>query len=270
MIKLISSDLNGTLVQQHTISDMIRLYSGQQKFEQAQDIFQKQMDGKASIEETFALAGPLTKGLRLRDALEYTHTDMKYMDGFREFLDELHQREIPLIINSTGYLVTMYAMQAQFPSKIEMSIGNDLHFGLDGDMHSTLSAEELQRFVQEFFYTDSKQASQYDRIQATGEITLSIKDENAKVALLLGYVKQNFPQMNSTEIVHMGDTMGDSAGILDIARVGGIGIAFNYNLALEQHLREKMKKEDMIGNIVFIDPKGPRSNLRKVSQCLFY
>src|SRR3989344_6331454 len=137
--KLVSSDLNGTLVHQHTMSDMIRLYCGEEKFRQADAVFKRQTSGTATMEEAFANAGPLTKGLTLRQAIEYTQHEMKYVNGFAEFLDALHQRNIPFVINSTGYSVTIHAIRALAGrDKIHGQIGNTLEFGIDGDAKAAL------------------------------------------------------------------------------------------------------------------------------------
>src|SRR3989344_4021353 len=102
-IKLLSSDLNGTLVHQHTMSDMIRLYIGEEQFQQANGWFKLQTAGLAGIEEVFQKASPLTKGLTLRQAIEYTKEHLRYLHGFSEFANSLAEQGIPLIINSTGY-----------------------------------------------------------------------------------------------------------------------------------------------------------------------
>lgn len=67
-IQLVSSDLNGTLVHQHTMMDMIRLgFPGEpERFKNSKDAFTRQTAGLLSMKETFAIAAPLTKGLRLR------------------------------------------------------------------------------------------------------------------------------------------------------------------------------------------------------------
>lgn len=265
-IRLISSDLNGTLVHQHTMSDMIRLYIGQQQYQQADEIFRRQTSETATMQEAFQIAGPLTKGLTLRQAMEYTRTHMRYLNGFHEFVDELAKLGIPLVINSTGYSATIYAIREQIGhDKMHGHIGNILKFGLDGDPNKTLSEDELERKAAQYFSSQEQSSDQsYDRIRATGEVELGIIDEAAKVKLMLEYAARHFRGINPSEMAHIGDTMGDSGGILGIAKLGGLGIAFNYNQELEDFLRKKMETEDISGKIIFIDKKSKNSDLRNV------
>ncbi len=266
-IKLFSSDLNGTLVHQHTMSDMIRLYIGKQKYQEANTVFQRQTSGNASMEEAFQTAGPLTKGLTLRQAIEYTKTEMGYLDGFHEFVDTLAEHKIPLVINSTGYSVTIYAIREQIGAdKIHGHIGNFLRFGVDGDPSKTLNEDELERKVKGYFNNPgSTNDLIYDQIQATGTIDLGIVDEEAKAKLIQEYARTHFEGLiKPNEIAHMGDTMGDSGGIVGVAEKGGIGIAFNYNSALENFLRRKLDAAEIKGNIVFISPKSSIPNITEV------
>lgn len=265
-IRLVSSDLNGTLVHQHTMSDMIRLYIGQQQYQQANEAFKGQTSGTATMQEAFQVAGPLTKGLTLRQAMEYTRAYMRYLNGFHEFVDELAKLGIPLVINSTGYSATLYAIREQVGhDKMHGHIGNILKFGLDGDPNKTLSEDELERKVAQYFSGQEQSSDQsYDRIQATGEVKLGIVDEAAKVKLILEYAARHFRGLRPSEIAHIGDTMGDSLGILGIAKLGGLGIAFNYNQDLEDFLRKKMEVERIPGQIIFIGRKGKNSDLRNI------
>ncbi len=258
-INLVSSDLNGTLVHQHTMSDMIRIYLGQGRFEMADEVFKKQSEGTATMEDAFSTAGPLTKGLTLRQAIEYTKEHMRYMGGFNEFLAYLNNNEIPLVINSTGYSVTIYAIRERVGrGKIHGQIGNFLKFGMDGNADNALSESELEQKVIDFFSVPyAANDESYDRIKATGEIELGIIDEGAKARLIIEYAKRHFPEINPRNIVHMGDTMGDSKGIQEIASLGGFGIAFNYNRALMQFL-------EGVNNVYFIDEKSENSDLRRV------
>ena len=75
---------------------------------------------------------------------------------------------------------------------------------------------------------------------------------------------KHFPWLRPNEIAHMGDTMGDSGGIVGIAEVGGIGVAFNYNDALKQFLEITMTTKSISGRIYVVDPKGDSSNLTRV------
>jgi len=266
MIKLLSSDLNGTLVHQHTMSDMIRLYIGEQQYQQATEVFKRQASGTATMQEAFQNAGPLTKGLTLREAIEYTKVHMRYLDGFHEFVDTLAKLEIPFVINSTGYSVTINAIREQVGAdKIHGHIGNFLRFGVNADANETLSEEELQRKIREYFHDpEVVNNPSYDKIQATGLIELGIVNEEAKTTLIREYVTKYFRDVQPSEITHIGDTMGDSGGILGVAKLGGLGIAFNYNQELEDFLRNKMETEDIPGKIILIDKKSEESNLKHI------
>jgi len=263
---VVSSDLNGTLVHQHTMGDMIRLYRGEEQFEEANAVFKMQTSGTATMEEAFGTAGPLTKGLTLRQAIQYTQEHMRYVNGFGDFLGFLRQNGIPFVINSTGYSVTIYSIIGRVGEEnVHGQIGNFLKFGLDGDCRSTLTEAELKDRVKRYFSFGPKVAlfdKNYDLIKATGEIELGIVDEAAKAELITKYAKYNFPGMVSSQIVHMGDTMGDSWGILGVAQAGGVGIAFNYNEALEDFLKER--GSSALERIHFVDKKGLRSNLTKI------
>ena len=263
-IKLVSSDLNGSLVHQHTMSEMIRLYVGEEQFQKANEIFTRQTSGLASMEETFQTAGPLTKGLNLRDAIRYTTEHLGFVDGFDEFLDWMYERRIPFVINSTGYSVTIHAIKEQIgPEKVHGQIGKILHFGLNADSKETLSEVELEQKVKDYFLDPAtKESPIYDQIKATGIIDLGIVDDNAKATLIQEYAQRYFPEISVREIVHMGDTMGDYGGITEIAKAGGIGIAFNYNVALEKALKEKVAKEE--GRIYLQGKKSLSSNLRNL------
>src|SRR3989338_348208 len=178
-IKLVSSDLNGTLVHQHTMSDMIRLYCGEEKFRQADAVFKRQTSGTATMEEAFANAGPLTKGLTLRQAIEYTQHEMKYVNGFAEFLKAMHQRQIPFVINSTGYSVTIHTIRSIIgKDKIHGQIGNRLEFGMQGDPQAALREDELEDRVAKYIASAETAAQPvYDQITATGIVHLGIQDE---------------------------------------------------------------------------------------------
>lgn len=240
---------------------MIR-HLGEEKFRKAEEVFKRQTNGTATMQEAFGTAGPLTKGLTLRQAIEYAISTMRFVDGFREFIAFLQMRNIPLIVNSTGYSVTIYVMQAMLgKGKIWGHIGNELKFGMSGLPDKTITEAELERMV--YNYVDYLEGGKlYDEIQATGEIVLGIVDEAAKADLLLGYVAKHFSSHESKHLVHMGDTMGDSGGIAGIARLGGTGIAFNYNETLEMFLRAQPK--DVLEHTHFVDPKGESSDLRNV------
>ncbi len=266
-IKIVSSDLNGTLVHEHTMSDMIRCFIGQSQYLQAKKVFDRQTSGEATISEAFNVAGPLTRGLSLRDAVEYAEKQMHYVKGFREFLNGLEERKIPFVINSTGYSVTIYTMRALIRGqKIHGQIGNSLKFGLCGDKKETLTEDELEKAVRDCL--ENPKDPFYLEVRATGEIELGIANESDKSRLILDYTAKNFPDIKRDEIMHMGDSIGDSRGIIDIARAGGVGVAFNYNGALNDFLVEEAVRSPISGKVCLIDPKGKDSDLTKILDLL--
>lgn len=265
---LLSSDLNGTLIHRHTMSDMIRIFLGKDKFKKADEVFKRQTSGTATMKEAFSNAGPLTKGLTLNQAVGYTLEHMEYVNGFDQFAEFLSQHKIPLVINSTGYSVTIFSIMEMLKRKsldvIHGQIGNTLCFEKAG---KELTNEELQSYVKNYFI--SHQDPVYDYIQASGKIMLGLKNEDAKAEKIIEYAAKHFPRLPTNRIIHMGDTFGDSGGILGIAKAGGIGIAFNYNQVLEDFLKNKIETENIPGKIYFIDPKDKgESNLENVVECI--
>lgn len=268
-VKLVSTDLNGTLVHQHTMSHMIKLYVGRREFAQADTVFKKQTSGRATMQAAFENAGPLTAGLTLRQAIEYTKEYMNSIDGFSEFFELMQDNNIHTVINSTGYSVTIYAIQASL-AKIDGMIGNRLIFSEGEDKTEDLTEDELRKLVFVYFAnSDAKSDNLYDRIKAAGRVELGINDEEAKATLLMEYAVRHFPGVLPREMLHIGDTMGDSGGIYGIVKAGGIGVAFNFNKPLEDFLREKIHFEpDLKDRMFFIDPKSQNSNLMNIIAAL--
>lgn len=265
-IKLVSSDLNGTLVHQHTMGDMIRLYKSKEEFKKAENIFKKQISGFATMEEAFEISGPLFKGITLRQAIEYTQKHMKYMNGFKELLNYLAEKKIPLIINSTCFSVTFYCIQEKFGSdKIHGFIGNNLIFGVNGDQNRKISEKELKEKIRNFFSdANASKNKEYDKIKAIGEVEMGIVNEEAKADLIRQYINKHFKNISINEVAHIGDTMGDSGGIFGIAKSGGLGIAFNYNQELKTFLKKKIETESIKGGIIFIDKKSKNADLQNI------
>lgn len=118
---------------------------------------------------------------------------------------------------------------------------------------------ELSQLVKNYFCGREKE-KHYDAILATGTVKLGIQDEGEKGNLLFTIAeKLKIPRQ---AIAHIGDTMGDSAGIGDVARNGGLGIAFNYNQALKSYLEEILKTEKFPGTIILVEPKKETSSLK--------
>ncbi len=267
-IQLISSDLNGTLVHQHTMMDMIRLYFPREpeRYEKAREAFTQQTAGKVSMKEAFAQAGPLTKGLRLRDAIEYAQTEVQFLRGFEELISTLYKRRKHFVITSTGYTVTTEVIKLRFGSeKFSRVICNQLVFGWNGDPQHALTNGELMRVIKDYM-AGGKEDPRSGQILATGEVLLGIQDESKKASFL--FRMADSLGISRSTVAHIGDTMGDSAAIADVARNGGLGIAFNYNEPLRKYLEAVQKTEDLPGCIMLVDPKGSNADLRNVLELL--
>lgn len=261
-IRLVSSDLNGTLVHQHTMMDMIRVGFPEEpeRFERAKDAFMKQTSGALSMAGAFFIAGPITKGLRLRTAIEYALLEMRFLNGFFDFIRTLREKDIRFVINSTGYSITTEVIKAVYgPEYFHDVICNRLIFGRDSS--HLLDEKEISELVAKFVGGE-KHNRVYDEITAVGTVELGIQDESEKARLLFEIA--DGMRIPRSSIVHIGDTMGDSRGICEVARHGGIGIAFNYNDALKTYLEEILRTDPAAGEILLISPKSETSDIRSL------
>jgi phosphoserine phosphatase len=269
-IQLVSCDLNGTLVHQHTMMDMIRVYFPHmpERYEKAKAAFGKQTSGLLSMRDAFGIAGPLTKGLSLRNAIEYARSKMRFLNGFKEFIATLHEKQTYFMINSTGYTVTTEVIKAMYGAeKIQDVICNRLIFGWEGKPAASIDENYLRELVGTYMRGGSD-LNVYDEILATGEVELGIQDEEEKASLLFTIADTLGVPRKAT--AHVGDTMGDSGGICGVARYGGLGIAFNYNEALKFHLEEVVRKENLSGRIILVEPKSETADLRNLLKILFH
>jgi phosphoserine phosphatase len=242
--------------------DMIRVYFSDQpeRFEKAKKAFNKQTSGRLSMKEAFAIAGPLTRGLTLRNAIRYAINEMKFLEGFEFFISTLYEKGIYFVINSTGYSITTEVIKALYgPEKIYAVICNHLIFGWEGDNHKVIEESELSQLVKNYFRGEEK-LTVYDEALATGEVLLGIHDEKEKAKYIFAMAKKL--NILPEAIAHIGDTMGDSEGVCEIARHGGLGIAFNYNPALKDYLEEVKKNEHLLGKIILAEPKKETSSLK--------
>lgn len=261
-IGLLSSDLNGTLVQPHTMQEMIRagFPHDPARYEKAREAFALQTEGRLSMDETFRTAGEQTRGLPLRIAIEYAMR-MPFVAGYASLMSFIQGRGIHLAIISTGYTVTLYVIRYATATVPFHTRCNRLLFA--HKRGRIVEEEELESLVRQYIQRpgDSSKGV-YDSIRATGEVVLGIADEGDKARLALELASSL--GVASTQVAHMGDTMGDSGGILGVARAGGLGIAFNYNQALQAFLLREGREEIRTGHIVLLEPKGPDSDLSKV------
>lgn len=264
MIRLLSSDLNGTLVHSHTMQEMISWGFPEDpgRFEEAKKLFDLQTKGELGLKDTFLRAGDLTHGLPLGCAIRYSMEGIRLIDGFAELMEFLGANGIRLIIVSTGYTVTLYTMRYSLRMPPFIFHSNRLVFA-SGEKGEEISEEALEVLVRDFVAMPERRNDPlYQTIKATGRIELGLETEASKAEVALETARRL--GIEAHHVAHMGDTMGDSMGIVGVARAGGLGIAFNYNQALEQFLKREAQEEIDQGKIVLVCPKGPGAHLAKV------
>jgi hypothetical protein len=179
------------------------------------------------------------------------------------FIRTLHQQNIFFVINSTGYGITMEVIKAVYgPQYFYDVICNRLVFENHGKI---VEEAELSGWVKNYVQGDRRN-SIYDDILAAGTVEFGIRNENEKARLLFEMADRlNIPR---TAVVHIGDTMGDSGGICEVARNGGMGIAFNYNEALRTYIEEVLRNERISGKLLMISPKSESSDIRDILRYL--
>ncbi len=59
--------------------------------------------------------------------------------------------------------------------------------------------------------------------------------------------------------------VGDSGGILGVAKAGGVGIAFNYNQPLKDFIEREIAGDvGLKEKIKFVEPKSASADLRRI------
>lgn len=263
-VRLLSSDLNGTLVHSHTMQEMIEwaFPHEPERLKEAAKAFGLQTRGLLSMEKTFKIAGRMTEGMSLGLAIRYAMEGMRFVQGFGELMEHLRKSSVHLAIISTGYTVTLHAIRYLLSMRELMFCCNRLVFG-DSRKGMEVDEEWLEELVRDYIQRPNiRDDPLYMDIRATGKVELGLRDEGAKATIAMDFAGRLGVEVEA--LAHMGDTMGDSLGILEIAKKGGMGIAFNYNDALEKFLKKFGEEEIFKGRIVFIHPKGEDADLRKV------
>ena len=93
----------------------------------------------------------------------------------------------------------------------------------------------------------------------------SIDSYTRDIHKLLRYLEENNINISPIAI----DIEVIQGFIYEVAKAGGIGVAFNYNQTLKGFLDEKIAEDySLKDRIHFIEPKGPNSNLRRVLEII--
>ena len=113
LVDLVSVDVNGTSVWQHTMTDMLRIFKGPGDSEQAYRAVKKHFKGENpnALLTAFLSTAMLYKGLSLHDVINYSQNYLienrnipdpnnkhGFVTGFEEFVDELYQNQIKVTL----------------------------------------------------------------------------------------------------------------------------------------------------------------------------
>lgn len=268
--ELISSDFNGTLARRNAMSRLIRLGDRPEMFETVRERLKIRLAGKMSMGEYLKLLGASLKGVSLKEAMVHCRKGLELLEGFENLLKYLKKENLPLVINTTSFSFVMYALREQYGKEyFDGFICNRMEFGWNGDPERAIDEEELEEMIEAWYRAGKfRKFDSYKEVKATGRVSLDIEHERSKSEQLKKYLKIKHPDIAFKNAIHIGDSFGDSRIMTDLARVGGIGIAFNYNSKLEEHLVDFLNRRMYPGMILMASPKNPENTLDELIKVL--
>ena len=231
------------------------------RYETARKAFALQTDGKLSMEETFLIAGEQTRGLPLRVAIDYAMEEMPFVDGYDQLMASLRERRIQLVINSTGYTVTHYAIRYGARTPPFHIRCNRLLFAeksgriLGEDEWKPLSARTSRNLGRR-----SKPSMMRSAGHGAGDPGYSGRGGEGAAGLGTGPIPGDPNCPGGPHGGHHGRQHGHSCG----GPRRWTGAAFNYNQALETFLVREGREELQAGRIVLVDPKGRDCHLEHI------
>ena len=231
MYKLISFDVNGVLTPDLTMAKLSGLRGN---YKIAEKILKLQTSGKKSLKEAFKELGNLTKGISLRQAIKYS-LGMPLTKGVERLIRVLSNKEIIMVLNTTGYSITMHILnkRLEISNKIPFKLVacNNLIFSKDNEL---VKDPYLKNLITLYFKNPNSKI--YDDIRSNGIVEFGINDESEKSIFIKKWSK--LLKINLKNVVHVGDSMGDCHALKFIAENNGLGIAFNPNKALLEFIKK--------------------------------
>jgi phosphoserine phosphatase len=144
--QMVVLELDGSAVHDHTPSEFLRAGFPLQpeRYEQAFDLFQRERTGNAKPEEALLQYAAMARGLTLRMAIDYATFKMRFTKGFDTFIEMLNQKNVPLLLVSSGFsVITEVFRQLYRPDRFQAVLAKSLAFGLKKDPKDIISEKKL-------------------------------------------------------------------------------------------------------------------------------
>jgi hypothetical protein len=185
--RMVVLELEGAAVHGHTPSELIRagFPFEPERCEKALDLHEKESAGDAKPEEALVQYSNLARGLSLRRAIEYATFKMRFVNGFDIFIQTLYQKNIPVLLISSGFtIITEAVRQLHGPDRFLSVAANPLVFGVKKRSETVISEEKLMSLVQRYFHR-ARDHQAYDKMAATGDCTVLIAGPLQKASWIL-------------------------------------------------------------------------------------
>lgn len=280
-ISALMVDMNGVILQHHGPTDMLKHFRCKSTYTCVDDVVLPNLkEGNAkSMSNALRSTALHYKDISLRQVLQYVELHIEktksrfvsshgLVNGFDKFVNALYEAEIPLGIISTSPTALLYAFQEVInrrlgEGRIHSVIGNYLEFGDGGESgHNAETEVNLREKIKEYFSNpQAYEEEYYDFTRTTGKI----EPNEDKLPLILNWGKELdiFPE----RLGYVGDSISDELPIREIAKLGGLGIAFNHYKELEQELEQELKlpeNQDLKHRVKILDLRSPSSNLMRI------
>jgi phosphoserine phosphatase len=132
--QMVVLELDGAVVHDHTPSELIRagFPLRPHRYEQAFDLYQREITGNVKPEEAILQYATLARGLTLRRAIEYATFKMRFINGFDTFIEILYQKNVSLLLVSSSFSIITEAIRWLYgPDRFQAVLANSLAFGLE-------------------------------------------------------------------------------------------------------------------------------------------
>ncbi len=256
---LVICDLRGTLTHGEPLLELVKAMLPQAGEIQraAEAVIQRLEDDEISLAETLGMIAGLCKNGKLRKAVEYATFKMKLVNGFDQFVDCLHKAGIGLAIITPLFGVLTETLRNIYGhDRFRRIISNPLQFALDGDPRAAVDDSRLCRMIERFFIK-ARDHKAFDRMQATGKVSLVLDDESRK-AELVGKIANSL-KVPLEKVAYLASQAAELDVMAQVISHGGKAIAFNYHHRLVQAIDSSEAVQ--AGQVHWTDARSRRADL---------